>query len=114
MQHIIQHLKAKEQLFIIFLEVLFSENLESLLVCEGLTSQRVAELGHLICDRADQGDWAVCSRVAIVDRLQCSVASLDIAIRMENLLLILRFLRRLLQLSTLNDLRPQVLRVLPL
>lgn len=88
LQHIIEDLEAQEKFLILLLEVLFAEDLKCFLVGEGLTGEWIAELGDRVGDWAHQGDWTVCSGISFVDRLQGPITSLNVAIRMEYLLLV--------------------------
>ena len=51
LQHVIQHLHPQEELLILFLEVLFSQDLECFFIGKWLSSEWVSVLGNLV------GDW---------------------------------------------------------
>lgn len=120
LEHIVEHLHAKEKLLVFFLEIFLSQDLECFLVGEGLPSERVSILRDLVCNRAHQGDRSVsCGRTS-VDRLQLPIRTLNVAVRVEHFLLILlrvgllcgRLCLLRCCLLSLHHFGPEILRIL--
>ena len=50
LKHVVKDLHAQEHFFILFLKILFTQDLEGFFISERLTSKRVSVFGNLVCN----------------------------------------------------------------